>query len=146
MALRSNHLWRIAVDEQPHSGLPTDFASVQVGMALGLPTVDALVADGTNVGPVKYCLTHHQLVVPVEADAVHRWRAAHSACVPAAQSRGCGAAGYSGCTSLWVTRPESDDAAVTPADALHEALSLTRARLRTAPGSHYPHRQGARCA
>ncbi|MBQ0972911.1 hypothetical protein ACFUV2_22455 [Streptomyces pilosus] len=146
MNLRSDHLWRIAVGEQPPSELPADLASVQVGMALGLPAIDTLIADGTNVGPVKYCLTHRQLVVPVEAGTVHRWRAAHSDCVPAARSRGCGAVGYRGCTGLWVTRPEPDRAAVTPAGPLHEVLSLTRARLRTTPGTHYPHRQEARCA
>ncbi|MFE1782465.1 glycoside hydrolase family 15 protein [Streptomyces sp. NPDC059506] len=76
MTLRSDHLWHITVGEQPPSGLPADLASVQVGMALGLPAIDTLIADGTNVGPVKYCLTHHQLVLPLEADTIHRWRAA----------------------------------------------------------------------
>ncbi|MGW4101736.1 hypothetical protein [Streptomyces sp. NPDC004976] len=146
MTLRSNYLWQIALDEQPPAGLPSDLASVRVGMALGLPAIDALVGDGTDVGPVKYCLSHRQLVVPVEAETVHRWRAAHSDCVPAAGSRGCGAGGYHGCTGLWVTRPGSERAAVTPAGALHEALSFTRARLRTAPGTYAPRHQGARCA
>ncbi len=145
MTLRSDHLWRIAVAEQPPSSLPADHASVQVGLALGLPAIDTLVADGTNVGPVKYCLTHHRLVVPVEADTVHRWRAAHSDCVPAARSRNCAAGGYRGCNGVWVTRPSTDRAAVTPADALHEALSLARARLRKAPGPH-PRFHEARCA
>ncbi|MFD9771706.1 hypothetical protein ACFWXE_15510 [[Kitasatospora] papulosa] len=145
MTLRSDHVWQIAVGEQPPSVLPADLASVKVGMALGLPTIDALVADGTNVGPVKYCLTHHQLVVPVEADTIHRWGAAHSNCVSAARSRTCDAGGYRGCSGLWVTRPSADLAALTPAGALHEALSLTRARLRMAPGSYSQHRE-ARCA
>jgi hypothetical protein len=146
MTLRSDYLWHIALGEQPPEGLPSDLASVRVGLALGLPAIDALVKDGTDVGPVRYCLTHHQLVVPVEADTIHRWRAAHSDCVPATRSRNCGEGGYRGCTGLWLTRPGPEQTAVTPADALHEALSLTRARLRKAPGTHYPRRQEARCA
>ncbi|MER5984192.1 hypothetical protein [Streptomyces sp. NPDC001787] len=146
MTLRSDHLWHIALGEQPPMGLPSDLASVRVGLALGLPALDALVGEGTGVGPVKYCLAHRQLVVPVEAETVHRWRAAHSDCVPAAGSRSCGAGGYRGCMGLWVTRPGPVRNAVTPAGALHEALSLTRARLRTAPGTRYPRHQGARCA
>lgn len=146
MTLRSDYLWHVALGEQPPTELSSDLASVRVGMALGLPTIDALIGDGTDVGPVKYCLIHRQLVVPVKADTVHRWRAAHSECVPAARSRGCGAGGYRGCTGLWVTRPGPDRTAVTPAGALHDALSLTRARLRTAPGTHYPRHQEARCA
>ncbi|MEU9599808.1 hypothetical protein AB0E06_23710 [Streptomyces sp. NPDC048109] len=145
MSLRSNYLWQITLDEQPPAGLPSDLASVRVGLALGLPTIDALVGDGTDVGPVRYCLNHRQLVVPVEAETVHRWRAPHSDCVPAARSRNCGAGGYRGCTGLWVTCPSADLAALTPAGALHEALSLTRARLRMAPGS-YSQRREARCA
>ncbi|KOV48750.1 hypothetical protein [Streptomyces sp. H036] len=146
MTLRSDHLWHIALGEQPPAGLPSDLASVRMGMALGLPAIDSLVGDGTDVGPVRYCLDHRQLAVPVEADTVHRWRAAHSDCVPAARIRGCGAGGYRGCTGLWVTRPGSERAAVTPAGALHDALSLTRARLRTASGTRHPRHQEARCA
>ncbi|MFJ4003872.1 hypothetical protein ACIPWL_10490 [Streptomyces sp. NPDC090023] len=146
MTLRSDHLWHIALGEQPPAGLPSDLASVRIGMALGLPAIDSLVGDGTDVGPVRYCLDHRQLVVPVEADTVHRWRAAHSDCVPEAWIRGCGAGGYRGCTGLWVTRPGSERAAVTPAGALHDALSLTRARLRTASGTRQPRHQEARCA
>ncbi|MCZ0984443.1 hypothetical protein O1L60_47665 [Streptomyces diastatochromogenes] len=110
-------------------------------MALGLPAIDALVADGAEVGPVKYCLTHHRLLVPVEAGAVHRWKAAHSDCVPAAGAWRCDTGGYLGCTGLWVTGPDTCWNRVTPADALHEALSLTRARLR-AP--HPRHREMCR--
>lgn len=146
MTLRSDHLWQFALGEQPPTGLSSDLASVRVSMALGLHAIDALIGDGTDVGPVKYCLIHRQLVVPVEADTVHRWRAAHSECVPAARSRGCGAGGYHGCTGLWVTRPGPARTTVTPAGPLHDALSLTRARLRTAPGTHYPRHQEARCA
>lgn len=146
MTLRSNYLWQVALGEQPPTGLPSHLASVRVGLALGLPAIDALVGDGTDVGPVKYCLAHLQLVVPVEAETVHRWGAAHSDCVPAAGYRSCGAGGYRGCTGLWVTRPGPDRTAVTPAGALHDALSLTRARLRTAPGMHVPRHQEARCA
>ncbi|MFB8310137.1 hypothetical protein ACFC5T_16430 [Streptomyces sp. NPDC055961] len=142
MTLRSDHLWHIALGEQPPTGLLPDLASVRVGLALGLPAIDALVAEGTGIGPVKYCLAHRQLVVPVEAETVHRWRAAHSECLPAAGSRSCGAGGYRGCMGLWVTRPGPARTAVTPAGALHEALSLTRARLRTAPSTHYSHHQG----
>ncbi|MFG2683870.1 hypothetical protein [Streptomyces sp. NPDC048392] len=125
--------------------LPSDLASVRVGLALGLPTIDALVGDGSDVGPVRYCLDHRQLVVPVEAETVHRWRAPHSDCVPAALTWNCDAGGYRGCTGLWVTRPNTNRNAVTPAGALHDALSLTRARLRTASGSCSSH-QEARCA
>ncbi|WP_051779866.1 hypothetical protein [Streptomyces sp. NRRL S-241] len=146
MTLRSDHLWNITLGEQPPMGLPSDLASVRVGLALGLPAIDALVGDGTGVGPVKYCLAHRQLVVLVEAETVHRWGAAHSDCVPAAGSRSCGAGGYRGCMGLWVTRPGPARTVVTPAGALHEALSLTRARLRMAPGTHYSRRQEARCA
>ncbi|GLX22525.1 hypothetical protein [Streptomyces lavendulae] len=146
MTLRSNYLWQIALSEQPPMGLPSDLAAVRVGLALGLPAIDALVGDGTDVGPVRYCLDHRQLVVPVEAETVHRWRAAHSVCVPAARSRSCGAGGYRGCTGVWVARPGSARAGVTPAGALHEALSTTRARLRTAPGTHNPRHEDARCA
>ncbi|MEU7072920.1 hypothetical protein AB0B30_27695 [Streptomyces narbonensis] len=146
MTLRSNYLWQIALGEQPPMGLPSDLAAVRVGLALGLPAIDALVGDGTDVGPVRYCLDHRQLVVPVEAETVHRWRAAHSDCFPAAGSRSCGAGGYRGCTGVWVARPGSERPGVTPAGALHEALSITRDRLRTAPGTHYPRHQEARCA
>lgn len=145
MTLRSNHLWHVAIGEQPPSGLPAGLASVRVGMVLGLPAIDVLVADGTNVGPVKYCLPHHQLVARVEADTVHRWRASHSDCIPGAQSPNFGAGGHHGCTGLWVTCPGSERAAVTPADALHEALSRARARLRKPPGAH-PRLREARCA
>ncbi|MFE8941116.1 hypothetical protein ACFYNX_27040 [Streptomyces sp. NPDC007872] len=145
MTLRSRYLWQIALGEQPPAPLPSDLASVRVGLALGLPTIDALVEDGTDVGSVKYCLDHHQLVVPVEADTVHRWKAPHSNCVPAARSWSCDAGGYRGCSGLWVTRPTTNGTAVTPAGALHDALSLTRARLRTASGSYSAH-QGTRCA
>ncbi len=137
MTLHSDYLWRFTLGEQPPIELPDDLASVRVGVALGLPAIDALVGNGTYVGPVKYCLAHGQLVVPVEADTVHRWQAAHSDCSPAAGHRGCGAGGYRGCACLWVARPEAHRAAVTPAGPLHEALSLTRARLRTTPGAHY---------
>ncbi|KOV22546.1 hypothetical protein ADK90_10555 [Streptomyces sp. XY413] len=146
MTLRSDYPWHIALGEHPPAGLPSDLASVRMGMALGLPAIDSLVGDGTDVGPVRYCLAHRQLLVPVAAETVHRWRDAHSDCVPAARVRGCGAGGYRGCTGLWVTRPGPGRTAVTPADALHDALSLTRARLRTAPGTHYPRPQEARCA
>jgi hypothetical protein len=133
MTLRSDYLWHIALGEQPHTRLPPDLASVRMSMALGMPAIDALVGDGTDVGPVKYCLAHGQLVVPVEAETVHRWRAAHSDCVPAAGTRNCGAGGYRNCIGLWVTRPGSERGAVTPAGALHEALSLTRTRLAGHP-------------
>ncbi|MGW3199233.1 hypothetical protein ACWDBD_32640 [Streptomyces sp. NPDC001118] len=108
MSLRSDYLWRFALGEQPPTGLPSDLASVRVGMALGLRAIDALVAVGADVGPVKYCLVHGQLLVPVEADTVHRWKAAHSQCVPAAPSWSSGAGGYRSCTGLWVTRPGPD--------------------------------------
>ncbi|WP_435057695.1 hypothetical protein [Streptomyces sp. bgisy060] len=146
MTLRSDYLWRFALGEQPPVGLPSGLAAVRVGMALGLHAVDALVGDGVDLGPVKYCLIHRELVVPVEAETVHRWGAAHSDCVPAAGSRGCGVGGYRGCTGLWVTRPGPDRTAVTPAGPLHDALSLARARLRGAPAAHSPRHQEARCA
>ncbi|MGZ2358474.1 hypothetical protein LRE75_17520 [Streptomyces sp. 372A] len=136
MSLRSDHPWRIDLDERPLATLPPHLGSVAVGMALGLPAIDALVASGADVGPVKYCLTHFRLLVPVEADAVHRWRAAHSACAPAARSWQCDMGGYLGCTGLWVTRPDAASSRVTPADALHEVLSLTRARLRAPHPRH----------
>ncbi|MEU5662115.1 hypothetical protein [Streptomyces longwoodensis] len=145
MTLRSRYLWQIALGQQPPAELPSDLASVRVGLALGLPTIDTLVEDGTDVGPVKYCLDHHQLVVPVEAETVHRWRAPHSDCVPAARFWNCGVGGYRGCSGLWVNRPSTNGTAVTPAGALHDALSLTRARLATAPGSFSRHLE-ARCA
>ncbi|MBM9624057.1 hypothetical protein [Streptomyces zhihengii] len=130
MTLRSNHLWRVAVAEQPPFDLSVGVSSVRVGVALGLPAIDALVAQGTPVGPLKYCMIHRQLVVPVEPETVHRWRAAHSDCVPAARSRSCGAGGYRGCTGLWVASAGSERATFTPAGALHDALSRTRALLR----------------
>ncbi|MFG3403839.1 hypothetical protein [Streptomyces sp. NPDC048142] len=134
MTLRSDYLWHIALGEQPPTELPSDPASVRMGVALGLPSINALVGDGTDVEPVRYCLAHRQVVVPVEADTVHRWMAAHSDCVPAAGVRGCGAGGYRDCTGLWVTHPGS------------ERTAVTRARMRRAPGPHNPRHQEARCA
>lgn len=67
MNLRSHHLWHVAIGEPPPGALPRAHDTVRVGMALGLPAIDALVADGTGVGPLKYCLGHQSLLVPVEA-------------------------------------------------------------------------------
>ncbi|MDX3204758.1 hypothetical protein ABZZ79_22295 [Streptomyces sp. NPDC006458] len=118
---------------------------VRVGLALGLRAIDALVADGSDVGPVKYCLLHHRLLVPVEPDSVHRWRAAHSDCVPAPRSWGCDASGYRGCSGLWVTRPGTPLVEATAAEALHVALSRTRASLRAPLSAPYSrHRQVCR--
>lgn len=143
MTLHSDRLWRIAADEQPPFAPSADLASVKVGMALGLSAIDALGAGGTNVGPVKHRLPHHQLVGPVEADTILRWRAAHSDCFPAARSWNCSAGG---CTGLWVTHPGSERAAATPASALHEALRLARPRLRRVSGTHHPRHEEACCA
>ncbi|MFF6979377.1 hypothetical protein ACFZAV_16890 [Streptomyces sp. NPDC008343] len=116
-----------------------------MGLALGLRAIDALVADGSVVGPVKYCLPHHRLLVPVEPDSVHRWRAAHSDCVTAPRSWGCDASGYRGCSGLWVTRPDTPVVETTAAEALHDALSRTRAGLRVSLSApHSRHRQVCR--
>lgn len=131
MNLWSRHLWHVAFSEQPPVALPRVHDTVRVGLALGLSAIDALVADGTCVGPLRYCLEHQKLLVPVEADTVHRWKAAHSDCVPGAKTWRCISDGYRSCSGLWVTRPETVPVATTPADALHDALSRTRDRMRT---------------
>ncbi|WP_311772324.1 hypothetical protein [Streptomyces candidus] len=114
-----------------------------MGLGLGLPSIDALVADGTGVGPLMYCLGHQRLLVPVEAGTFHRWRAAHSDCVPSARTGRCVSDGYSGrsCMGLWVTRPEALAVSTTPAAALHEALSRTRDRMRAPHSTPVPQRR-----
>ncbi len=145
MTLRSDFSWNIDLGERPPAVVSPDLGAVRVGLALGLRAIDALVAEGSDVGPVKYCLLHHRLLVPVEAESVHQWGAAHSDCVPAPRFWGCGADGYYGCSGLWVTRPDTPLVRATPADALHDALSRTRAGLRAPLSAHYSrHRQVCR--
>nr|WP_024126760.1 hypothetical protein [Streptomyces sp. F2]AHE39486.1 Hypothetical protein pFRL4_253 [Streptomyces sp. F2] len=145
MTLGSDFPWNIALSERPPAVVPSDAGVVRVGLALGLRAIDALVADGSDVGPVKYCLLHHRLLVPVEPGSAHRWRAAHSDCVPAPRSWGCDASGYRGCSGLWVTRPGTPLIEATAAEALHDALSRTRASLSSALSTPYPrHRQVCR--
>ncbi|MFF6829181.1 hypothetical protein [Streptomyces longwoodensis] len=141
MTLRSHHPWHLAIGEQ--SPLPSASAhdTVRVGLALGLPAIDALVTDGTAVGPLRYCLAHHQLLVPVEPGTTHRWQAAHSDCVPGTRAWRCVSDGYRGCLGLWVTRPDAARISTTSADALHEALSRTRARLSAPRRAHHVHRR-----
>ncbi|MEU9663856.1 hypothetical protein [Streptomyces chartreusis] len=110
--------------------MPRAHGIVRVGLALGLPAIDALVADGRSVGLLRYCLTHQKLLIAVEPDTIHRWRAAHSDCVPGARTWRCISDGYRSCSGLWVTSPELVPVATTPADALHEALSQARGRMR----------------
>ncbi|GAA0351696.1 hypothetical protein GCM10010269_20680 [Streptomyces humidus] len=143
MNLRSHHLWHVAIGEPPPGALPRAHDTVRVGMALGLPAIDALVADGTGVGPLKYCLGHQSLLVPVEAGTFHRWGAAHSDCVPGTRTGRwvCDGYGGRGCTGLWVTRPEPVAVSTTPAAALHEALSRTRDRMRAPRGTPVPQRR-----
>ncbi|MDX2623779.1 hypothetical protein ABZ501_27315 [Streptomyces sp. NPDC019922] len=114
-----------------------------MSLALGLPAIDALVADGAEVGPLMYCLGHQRLLVPVEGGTFHRWGAAHSDCVPGARTGRCVSDGYGGrsCTGLWVTRPEPVVLSTTPAAALHEALSRTRDRMRVPRNTPVPQRR-----
>lgn len=127
--LSSPHLWHVAFGEQPPVALPRAHDTVRVGLGLGLSAIDALVAAGTSVGPLRYCPEHQKLLVPVEPDTAHRWRAAHSDCVPGTAVWRCVSDRYRTCMGLWVTRPLP--AATTPADALHDALSRARDLMRT---------------
>lgn len=147
MNLQSQYLWQVAIGEVPPDALPRAHDTVRVGLALGLPAIDALVADGTGIGPLMYCLGHQRLLVPVEAGTFHRWGAAHSDCVPGVRTARCVSDGYGGrgCTGLWVTRPEPAAASITPGAALHEALSRTRDRMRAPHSTPVPrHREVCR--
>lgn len=58
---------------------------------------------------------------------------------------GCDASGYRGCSGLWVTRPDALFVDATAAEALHDALSRSRAGLRASFSAPYPrHRQVCR--
>jgi hypothetical protein len=127
--LSSSYPWHLALGEQPRppAALPQPHDTVRVGLALGLHAIDGLIADGASVGPLRYCLAHHRLLVPVESGTADRWQAPHSECALGPRLR-CISEGYGGCTGLWVTRPHPDSAPTTSADALYDALSRTRSR------------------
>jgi hypothetical protein len=142
--LGSRYPWHLALGEQPPAALPLAHDIVRVGLALGLHAIDGLVASGASVGPLRWCLAHHRLLVPVESGTAHRWQAPHSECVPG-PSR-CVCEGYGGCTGLWVTPPDPGYAPTTAADALHDALSRTRSRMREPHMPLHQHPHAARCA
>lgn len=136
--------WIISFSAKPPDVVARDADVVRVELTLGLGALDALVADGSEVGPVKYCKLHHRLLVPVERDSAHRWMAAHSECVPADTYWTCGAGGYSGCPGLWLTCPDAPLVAATATEVLYDALSRTRAELRD-PLSPFFSRQRQAC-
>ncbi|MEU6405299.1 hypothetical protein [Streptomyces sp. NPDC046985] len=129
--LSSRHSWILAFGEAP-AALPSAHDTVRVSLALGLSAIDGLVTDEAGVGSVKCCLVHSQLLVPVESGTAIRWHAPHSVCVSGTPR--CAAEGYRRCLALWMTPPRRGTDPLTAADALHEALSRTRSRMRTGRG------------
>lgn len=140
--LSSRHPWHIGIGEQPPPILPSAYDTVRVRMALGLRAIDDLVDIGSAVGPLRYCLAHRQLDVPVESGTTNRWLAPHSVCTPGPGAP-CPPVGHRSqpCVRLWVAPPHPFPSAITAADALHHALSLGRSPMQTAhrpPGPHRP--------
>jgi hypothetical protein len=129
--LSSSYTWHLALGEHPRppAALPQVHDTVGVGLALGVHAIDGLIAEGASVGPLRYCLAHNRLLVPVESGTAHRWRAPHSECALGPRRR-CPSQGYGGCTGLWVTQPHLGPASTTAADALYDALGRTRSRMR----------------
>lgn len=140
--LSSRYPWYFALGEQPMppTALLPAYDTVRVGLALGLHAIDGLVADGSSVGPLRCCLVHRQLLVPVESGTARRWRAPHSECAPGPRPR-CTCEGYRGCTGFWLTQPHPDPVPTTAADALYDALSRTRSRMRAPHTPLHRHRR-----
>ncbi|MFD7556976.1 hypothetical protein ACFV9E_20870 [Streptomyces sp. NPDC059835] len=62
MTLRSDYLWQIALGEQPPTRLPSDLASVRVGLALGVASIDAQVLRIHTVGATAEVTLHEHLM------------------------------------------------------------------------------------
>ncbi|MGW7199407.1 hypothetical protein [Streptomyces chryseus] len=111
--------------------LPPDFDIVHVGMGLGLSGLDSMIDRGQAVGPSLYCITHRMLLIPVGAGTADLWRASHSLCTKGPRLA-CLRQGYQRrCdTRFWAAPSAPLASAITAPAELHEALSLTRARMQ----------------
>lgn len=130
--LSTRHPWHVGLgDRSIPPALSGDYDVVRVNMGLGLPAIETMVDTGRRVGPVLYCVSHQILIVPVSSGTAYTWGAAHSTC-SRGQNLECVAQGYqSRCSRVWLTLPAPDAASITAPAALHDALSVTRARLQT---------------
>lgn len=130
--LITRHAWQIQFGEAPlPPRLPRDFDIVRVGVGLGMASVDLMVDQSREVGPLLCCLTHQVLLIPVGSGTADRWGAPHSVC-SSGRSLQCPTKGYQlPCRArFWASVPEPTAAAVTESAALHESLSQTRAGMR----------------
>ncbi|MFF5019481.1 hypothetical protein [Streptomyces sp. NPDC001165] len=130
--LSTRHSWRLHFGETPPPPiLPRTIDAVRVSMGLGMAALDTMIDSGYQVGPLLCCLTHRMLLIPVRPGTADLWAASHSSSSngPALQSI---TQGYqSPCRNrLWITAPEPLTAPTTAPAALHDSLSLMRARIR----------------
>ncbi|MFF3730747.1 hypothetical protein ACFYXM_10620 [Streptomyces sp. NPDC002476] len=122
----SRHSW-LCLGETPENALPPSYDIVGMGLGLGLPTIDYLADTEAMVGPLKYCLTHLRLFVPVESGTADWWWPSQAEC-----SSGTAAQCPSGgCRTQWVASPKAALPATTAARALHDALCRMRSRMRS---------------
>ncbi|GCD41779.1 hypothetical protein [Streptomyces paromomycinus] len=115
-------------------------ATVQLGLRIGLQAVEDLLAVHHRVGPVLCCLVHHQVLVPVPAQAADRWHAPQSVCSPLMHCATASAG--SRCHRLWLD-PGRGSSTTTDSRALHDAYLARRGRHEAGPrppASHFERR------
>lgn len=141
--LSTRHPWQVRFGERPlPPALPGDYDVVRVSVGLGMAAIDTMIDSGEQVGPLLCCMDHRMLLVPVATATAHRWGAAHSKCGAGPALR-CEVHGvWATCRSrIWVIPPGPLAYATTDPDALHDRLSLTRARMRNSSCRHHAARE-----